>query len=71
MRQKENEVLHKKTLEYRSEMHTKQRDFEQNLKDSIAYNKPFNAKINEASLKKSRAKQRRLTIDARATELEV
>jgi len=31
---KENEVLHKKTLEYKQGMHEKQREFEQNLAET-------------------------------------
>jgi len=31
-RKRENEVLHKNTLEYKSQMHTKQQDFEAELK---------------------------------------
>ena len=49
-RKKENEVLHKKTLEYKSGMHDKQRLFEENLKETSKKRQPFNAKINEHSL---------------------
>jgi len=43
---KENEVLHKKTLEYKQNMHEKQRGFEDDLKETQMRNKPFNTKIN-------------------------
>ena len=46
-RKKENEVLHKNTLGYKSEMHAKQREHEDNLKIATAKKKPFNAKINQ------------------------
>ncbi len=44
---KENEVLHKRTLEYKSEMHAKQRDFERTVADNTRKRKPFDAKIND------------------------
>jgi len=47
---KENEVLHKKTLEYKQGMHQKQKDFEDNLKEVEKKRKPFNTKINEMSM---------------------
>ena len=49
-RKRENEVLHKNTLEYKSQMHTKQQDFESELKVKQRKRQPFNAKINEQSL---------------------
>ena len=49
-RKKENEVLHKTTLEYRNMMHEKQRNFESELKDAMAKKNPFNVKVNEMSL---------------------
>ena len=47
---KENEVLHKKTLEYKQGMHQKQKDFEDNLREVEKKRKPFNTKINEMSM---------------------
>lgn len=49
-RKKENEVLHKNTLAYKSSMHAKQFGFEEDLKVSQKKRKPFDAKINEQSL---------------------
>lgn len=49
-RKKENEVLHKNTLGYKSDMHAKQREHENNLKVATAKRNPFNAKINQQSL---------------------
>jgi len=49
-RKKENEVLHKNTLQYKSEMHAKQQEFEQTLAQNQKKRKPFDAKINEKSL---------------------
>jgi len=39
-------VLHKKTLEYKQNMHEKQKNFEDNLKETEKKRNPFNAKIN-------------------------
>lgn len=50
---KDNEVLHKKTLEYKQNMHEKQRVFEDNLKETTVKRLPFNAKINQMSLEKA------------------
>ena len=47
---KDNEVLHKKTLEYKQGMHEKQRAFEAELRETTLKRNPFNAKINEMSL---------------------
>jgi AAA15 family ATPase/GTPase len=47
---KENEVLHKKTLEYKQNMHEKQKTFADNLKEQEMKRKPFNAKINQMSM---------------------
>lgn len=46
VQKKENEVLHKKTLEYKQNMHEKQKQFEENLKEAEQKRNPFNAKIN-------------------------
>lgn len=52
-RKKENEVLHKNTLEYKSQQHQKQQDQEAALKEKERKRQPFNAKINEQSLAKA------------------
>ena len=52
-RKKENEVLHKNTLEYKSQQHQKQHENEQKLKEAEKKRQPFNAKINEQSLAKA------------------
>lgn len=58
---KENEVLHKKTLEYKQGMHSKQKEFEENLREIEQKRKPFNAKINEMSMANATAqKQKRM-----------
>lgn len=49
-RKRENEVLHKNTLEYKSEMHAKQQAFETDLKMGTKKRQPFNAKINEQEM---------------------
>lgn len=59
VRKKDNEVLHKKTLEYKSNMHAKQKDFEQELREKTLKRNPFNAKINEMSLAGAEKKKRR------------
>ncbi len=46
---KENEVLHKRTLEYKSDQHARQREFEARAKQSALSRKPFEAKINETA----------------------
>ena len=58
---KDNEVLHKKTLEYRQGMHEKQRIFEADLKETTLKRNPFKAKINEMSL--TNAKKRNGAVD--------
>lgn len=57
---KENEVLHKKTLEYKQGMHSKQKEFEQNLKEIELKRKPFNAKINQMSLANATKQKQRM-----------
>ena len=52
-RKKENEVLHKNTLEYKSQQHQKQQEQEGKLKEKEKKRQPFNAKINEQSLAKA------------------
>lgn len=59
VRKKENEVLHKKTLEYKSNMHAKQQEFEKELREKTLKRNPFNAKINEMSLAGATQKKRR------------
>ena len=46
-RKKENEVLHKNTLEYKSQMHAKQMEFKQQLSVNQKKRNPFIAKVNE------------------------
>lgn len=46
-KKKENEVVHKGILEYKSDMHGDQRDFASQLKVNNHKRNPFNAKINE------------------------
>jgi hypothetical protein len=57
---KENEVIHKGVLEYKSEMHQRQAEFEEEAKRAKAKRNPFNAKINEQSLNNAtRVKERK------------
>jgi hypothetical protein len=71
-RKKENEVLHKKTLEYRSGMHEKQKEFEQQLRESRAKRYPFIAKINEESMEKARSlRKRRNTVEPIAAKSDI
>lgn len=58
-RKKENEQLHKKTLEYKSNMHEKTKQFKEQLKEHELKRKPFNAKINEQSLANATAYKNR------------
>ena len=59
-RKKENEVLHKNTLEYKTDMHEKQHEFEKDLAANTRKRNPFIAKVNEKSLAKAHAyKQKR------------
>jgi hypothetical protein len=66
-RKKENEVLHKKTLAYKQEMHEKQREFEATVHDAQNKRHPFNAKINkmclENALKANEAREAQFTQD--------
>ena len=52
-RKKENEVLHKNTLQYKAQQHEKQLQFKMDLKDKEKKRQPFVAKINEQSLVKA------------------
>lgn len=47
--------MHKKTLEYKQNMHEKQKTFSDNLKEAEMKRKPFNAKINEMSMANANA----------------
>ena len=58
-RKKENEHLHKKTLEYKSNMHEKTKQFKEQLREHELKRKPFNAKINEQSLANATAYKNR------------
>ena len=53
-RKKENEVLHKNTLQYKAQQHEKQFQFKQDLKEKEKKRQPFVAKINEQSLDKAK-----------------
>jgi hypothetical protein len=46
-RKRENEVLHKNTLEYKSSQHEKQQAAERSLKEADRKRNPFLAKVNE------------------------
>ena len=52
-RKRQNEVLHKNTLEYKSSMHQKQKAAESALKEADKKRNPFVAKVNEQSLAKA------------------
>lgn len=52
-RKRENEVLHKNTLEYKATMHEKQQHAENGLKEAQKKRNPFVAKVNEQSLAKA------------------
>ena len=60
-RKKDNEVLHKKTLEYKQGMHAKQRQFEDELRQTQHKRNPFKQKINEMSLSQAKAMHQRDT----------
>lgn len=47
---KENEVLHKNTLQYKAGQHEKQMQFKEDLRTKQRKMNPFVAKINEQSL---------------------
>ena len=47
---RENEVIHKGVLEYKSDMHERQAKFAEESRISKLKRNPFNAKINEQSL---------------------
>ena len=52
-RKKENEVLHKNTLEYKAAQHEKQQAAEGTLREAQRKRNPFIAKVNEQSLAKA------------------
>ena len=54
-RKRENEVLHKNTLEYKASQHEKQQAAEANLREAQKKSNPFVAKVNEQSLAKATA----------------
>lgn len=57
---RENEVIHKGVLEYKTDMHERQHLFEQEAKVTKQKRNPFNAKINEQSLQNAtKVKERR------------
>lgn len=65
-RKRENEVLHKNTLEYKASQHEKQQVQEQALKEAQRKRQPFNAKVNEHSLAKATAYRQKLQAQKRA-----
>lgn len=70
-RKRENEVLHKNTLEYKASQHEKQKMSEQALLEAGKKRNPFVAKVNEQSLAKAtqyRAKQQQAMLAARNNE---
>ena len=52
-RKRENEVLHKNTLEYKASQHEKQQAAEATLREAQKKRNPFVAKVNEQSLAKA------------------
>ncbi len=59
---RENEVIHKGVLEYKSDLHERQTRFEEQAKVNKLKRNPFNAKINEQSLANAtKAKERKQT----------
>lgn len=57
---RENEKIHKGVLEYKSEMHERQKEFEQQQKVNTLKRNPFNAKITQMSLTNAaKAKERK------------
>jgi len=52
-RKRENEVLHKNTLEYKASQHEKQQVAERALREADRKRNPFVAKVNEQSLAKA------------------
>lgn len=52
---KENEVLHQNVLGYKTAMHAKQAQFEQDLAANARKRNPFIAKVNEKSLAQATA----------------
>lgn len=54
-RKRENEVLHKNTLEYKASQHEKQQASEGALLEAQRKRNPFVAKVNEQSLAKATA----------------
>lgn len=55
VRKKENEVLHQNVLGYKTAMHAKQAQFEQDLAANTRKRNPFIAKVNEKSLAQATA----------------
>lgn len=54
-------MIHKGVLEYKTEMHERQQDFEREAKQNKLKRNPFNAKINEQSLQNAtKAKEKRM-----------
>ena len=53
-KKRENEILHKGDLAYKTQMYQKQRKFEDGLADTQAKRRPFNQKINDQSVTNAR-----------------
>ena len=69
-RKKENEVLHKNTLQYKATQHEKQANFRANLKEKEKKRQPFVAKINEQSLAKATVfRQNRQAMEERQRQM--
>jgi len=65
-RKRENEVLHKNTLEYKASQHEKQKMAEQTLVEAQKKRNPFVAKVNEQSLAKATAYRHKQQAKAQA-----
>lgn len=65
-RKRENEVLHKNTLEYKASQHEKQKLAEQTLVEAQKKRNPFVAKVNEQSLAKATAYRHKQQAKAQA-----
>lgn len=60
-KKKENEKIHKDVLEYKTEIHERQREFETQQKINNLKRNPFNAKINQQSMANAtKAKERKM-----------
>jgi len=69
-RKRENEVLHKNTLEYKATMHEKQQHAEASLREAQKKRNPFVAKVNEQSLAKATQFRQRQTDKQRMANMQ-